>query len=88
VFDPILVEFECMEGGDFRGGAFGLTFSAFLNFTVDKLLEMLAEDVHAPLPLDLEGVGVDQIHYLPLTHLLLPLRPLLLLSPLFGLGNA
>jgi hypothetical protein len=49
---------------------------------------MLAEQVHAPLPLDLDCEAVDQLHDLPPAHLLLPLRPVLPLFALFGLGDA
>lgn len=48
---------------------------------------MLAEQVDAPLSLDLDCEGVDQLHDLPLTHPFLSLRPVLLLFPLSGLGD-
>lgn len=60
---------------------------SFLIFAVDELLEMLAEQVDAPLPLDLDCEGVDQLHDIPLTHLSLSLRPVLLLFALSGLGD-
>lgn len=87
VSDPILIEFEFVEGGYFKRGAFGLAFPSFLNFTFDKLLEMLTQQVYSPLPLNLYREGVDQVHYLTLTHLLLSLYHLRPLSPLFTLRN-
>jgi hypothetical protein len=83
MLDFILVEFQFIKGSNFRIGTLWFAPSAFLNLRVDKLSEVLPQEVHSPLTLDLYGKIVDYHHYLAFTHALM-LLPLffLLFQPL------